>query len=233
MQQPIIKISKRALRITIKIDKRKNIYLTIPKKTAKKTALDFFHSKKKWIEKHLKKMPDIMEDIGGLPEELNLISISEKYKINYIQSPVLERMNIEILIPLKTINLHGNIKNKNLVILSIKKALKVIAHEKLTILLQNSAKKYNLPYNKLTIKDNKTNWGSCSAQKNINLTIKLLFLPFELLEFIMIHELCHTVHLNHSVDFWNLCRQKLPDNEKLKKTFNQQTHQYIPCWMDL
>lgn len=61
--------------------------------------------------------------------------------------------------------------------------------------------KHNLHFNRLTVKNNKTNWGSCSSKKNINLNIRLILLPKHLREFVMLHELAHLKHLNHSPEF--------------------------------
>ena len=62
-------------------------------------------------------------------------------------------------------------------------------------------------FNRLTIKNNKSNWGSCSAKKNINLNMNLVELPQELMDYVIIHELCHLIHLNHSDKFHSLLDQ--------------------------
>lgn len=59
-------------------------------------------------------------------------------------------------------------------------------------------------YNSLKIKNNKTNWGSCSSKRNINLNMHLVNLPQELMDFVIIHELCHLVYSNHGADFHKL-----------------------------
>lgn len=65
--------------------------------------------------------------------------------------------------------------------------------------------------NKISIKNQKTRWGSCSSLKNINLNWKLAFLPTDLCTYVIIHELCHLVHMNHSVKFWNCVEKYIPD----------------------
>ena len=59
-------------------------------------------------------------------------------------------------------------------------------------------------YNKVFIKNNRSNWGSCSVKGNINLNMHLVNLPEELRDFVIIHELCHLVHRNHGVEFHKL-----------------------------
>ena len=68
-------------------------------------------------------------------------------------------------------------------------ALKTLSQE-----IRALSLKHNLHFNRLTLKNNKTNWGSCSSKKNINLNIRLILLPKHLREFVMLHELTHLIH---------------------------------------
>jgi predicted metal-dependent hydrolase len=63
----------------------------------------------------------------------------------------------------------------------------------------------------------KSRWGSCSSNANIKLNTALLFTSEEILEYVIIHELCHRVHMNHSSDFWNLVEQHCPNYKDIKK----------------
>ena len=80
---------------------------------------------------------------------------------------------------------------------------------------------YSFEYNKIFIKNQKTVWGSCSSQKNLNFSYKILGLEDDLVEYIVAHELCHLVEMNHSRNFWSLVENLLPDyKEKRKKLKN-------------
>jgi len=68
--------------------------------------------------------------------------------------------------------------------------------------LNQLAGKYGFTYNRLFIRNQKTRWGTCSSRNNISLNINLLRLPQELQDYVMLHELAHTRHKNHSRDFW-------------------------------
>lgn len=69
-------------------------------------------------------------------------------------------------------------------------------------------------YNKVFIKNNKSKWGSCSSKRNINLNMHLVNLPESLCDFIIIHELCHLIHYNHSREFHNLVNEACDRKEK-------------------
>lgn len=72
----------------------------------------------------------------------------------------------------------------------------------LTARLAQFAEQYNFQYGKVFIKNQKTRWGSCSSKNNINLNMKLILLPNELMDYVIMHELVHTRIKNHSKEFW-------------------------------
>ena len=72
-------------------------------------------------------------------------------------------------------------------------------------------KHYQFKFNKLTIKSQKTRWGSCSKKRNLNFNYKILFLSPKIRDYIMIHELCHLKEFNHSSKFWKLVAKSMPD----------------------
>lgn len=77
-------------------------------------------------------------------------------------------------------------------------------------------KKLNFQYNKVTIKNLKTKWGSCSRNANLNFNYKIIFLPKKQQDYIIVHELCHLKEFNHSRKFWSLVEQMMPDYLKIK-----------------
>jgi len=79
--------------------------------------------------------------------------------------------------------------------------------------LQYLANKYGYSYNRVFIRNQKTRWGSCSAKNNISLNMKLVMLPDELVNYVILHELVHTRKKNHSKSFWSEV-DKLVDNSK-------------------
>ena len=78
------------------------------------------------------------------------------------------------------------------------------ARRYLPVRLSELAAKHNLPFNKVSIRNNTSNWGSCSSRNNISLNLKLMKLPDHLIDFILLHELAHTRVKNHGPEFWKL-----------------------------
>ena len=95
--------------------------------------------------------------------------------------------------------------------------MRIEAEEYLPFRTSQIAEKLGFKYNKIFIKNNKTLWGSCSGKNNINLNLHLIRLPDYLIDYVIIHELCHTVEKNHGVRFWKLMDTILGDAKKLSK----------------
>jgi predicted metal-dependent hydrolase len=83
---------------------------------------------------------------------------------------------------------------------------------------------YKLPYKDVRIKNMKTRWGSCSSKGNLNFSYKLAILPKDLLDYIVVHELCHVKEMNHGPEFWSLVEKTVPD---YKKRRNSLKHDYL------
>lgn len=86
----------------------------------------------------------------------------------------------------------------------MEKALRYEAKRLLPDRLQSLAAEHHFTYTGVKIFNSKTHWGSCTARKSINLSLSLMLLPWHLIDYVLLHELCHTVEMNHSDRFWKL-----------------------------
>lgn len=82
--------------------------------------------------------------------------------------------------------------------------------------------------NEIKLKDNISNWGSCSKNNNINLDFRLVFAPDNVINAVIIHELAHTKQRNHSKDFWNLVYNAMPDYKDTRKWLEQNKQNLLP-----
>lgn len=70
---------------------------------------------------------------------------------------------------------------------------------------------YGVTYNRVSIRDQRSRWGSCSTKGNLNFNYRIAFLPLELRDYIIVHELCHRIEFNHSPAFWAQVARAIPD----------------------
>ncbi|MBB3187709.1 M48 family metallopeptidase [Microbacter margulisiae] len=105
----------------------------------------------------------------------------------------------------------------------LRKAAKQVLPEKTFQLAMQSG----LKYRSLKIQSSTTRWGSCSSVNNINLSLYLLLLPSHLIDYVIVHELCHTIEHNHSERFWTHVERILPDCKALR---NELKHFSLSAW---
>ena len=91
-------------------------------------------------------------------------------------------------------------------------ALKVIS-----VKVKQYAGLMNVQYGRITIRNQKTRWGSCSSKGNLNFNCLLMLAPDEVVDYVVIHELCHLIEMNHSKAFWKQVEQMMPDYKKHRK----------------
>ena len=79
-------------------------------------------------------------------------------------------------------------------------------------------------YISITIRDQKTRWGSCSGRGTLSFNWRLILAPPEILDYVVVHELCHLTHMNHSKEFWNLVGSVIPDYKTRRKWLKENGH---------
>jgi hypothetical protein len=123
----------------------------------------------------------------------------------------------------KSLEKIGKIK-KNIIPIPQKGAYRKYKEEARVFLnhrLDEVNRNYSFRFFKVSIRNQKTRWGSCSRNGNLNFNYKILFLPLPLAEYIITHELCHLKEMNHSLRFWNLVAKTVPEHKKLRKQLRQ------------
>ena len=80
-------------------------------------------------------------------------------------------------------------------------------------------------YHTITVRDQKSRWGSCSSRGTLSFNYRLMFAPPRVLDYVVVHELCHLTHMNHSKDFWNMVGQIMPDYKIYKEWLREHGHE--------
>lgn len=80
-------------------------------------------------------------------------------------------------------------------------------------------------YTSITVRDQKTRWGSCSSRGTLSFNYRLIFAPPAVLDYVVVHELCHLTHMNHSRDFWSMVAAVMPDYQLYKNWLRDHGHE--------
>lgn len=80
-------------------------------------------------------------------------------------------------------------------------------------------------YTSITVRDQRSRWGSCSSRGTLSFNYRLVFAPPRVLDYVVVHELCHLTHMNHSKDFWNMVGTVMPDYKVCKNWLKEHGHE--------
>ncbi len=218
----VLRRSKKRKSIGISISIEHGLVVSVPYNINKKNAEQLLIDKSQWIIKHLNDVESVKKDrqerkyVNG--EKLKYLGEDYLLKVFYNCSnkDIIVIQDKEIQVNLKCIKSKEDeyiiLKNK------IMNWYRKEAYKILREVTEVYAKELSVKPNNITVKNVQSIWGSCSSKNNINYNLKLVMAPMPVIEYVVVHELCHIIHRNHSKEFWSLVKSILPDYEN-KKTW--------------
>ena len=214
-----LKKSFKAKNISIKIKPFEGVLVTVPMLVSFKLAEDFVKTKIKWINKNLNKVQKQEQSYtffsanNSFKTRSHLINItSTELSKNTVH---IENTNVKVLISkkLSVSSEENQLYIRNIILEIWRKEAKEYLPRRVKAL----AIDHNFNYQKLTIKNTKSRWGSCSFDNNINLSLHLMRISNELIDYVILHELVHTKVKNHSSKFWQTLEKHCPNSKILDK----------------
>lgn len=212
----ILRKSARAKKISISIRPFEGISVTVPVFVSFIRAEGFIEEKESWLRKTLGRIRDAEGSLTIFDYNTTFQTRDRSLEIiittEGIPSVKIQPGKISVLCPD-----NRNIKEKEIqemIRQGIEAAWRKEAKKYLPDRLEELARKYGFEFRKVVIKNNKSRWGSCSKMNNINLNLHLMRLPRHLSDYVLVHELVHTVHKNHSKKFWEQLN-KLTGNARI------------------
>lgn len=222
-----LRVSRRARYAKLQIKPFGGLEVVIPPRFPRNEVAGLVEKHASWVRQQIARQTRLRESIR-LPQHLQLAfdrsstpvvysSDSLQFNLDLFDDPGAERIVISASDqPARIRQLRGWLRRR--------------ARASFPGLLKQLSIRTGLGFNKVSIRSQKTRWGSCSARGNINLNDQLLFLPAATVEYLMIHELCHTRHLNHSKAYWALVETHCPDYRQQDALLSS-SRDRVPDWL--
>lgn len=173
-----------------------------------------------WILRQLQKQQEIIP-APVLPDEIHLAI--NNYQTEVVYDSQQSGDNLPNRLVIKENDYQKSVNR-------LRKWIRQQAWKVLPVMLENVSQRTGLSYKKISIRSQKTRWGSCSSRGTISLNDQLLFVSGANAEYLMIHELCHTRHMNHSANFWELVEFHCADYREYEAALNRARGD-IPGWV--
>ncbi len=207
-----LKRNSRARRFILRINEsRREVSLTIPDKSSEKAALDFLNRNHDWVKQRLDKLPDNAPFINGAVIPLR----GTPHEIHFVN----KNSNNEIV---RVIRGFTNDDTSKLFVAGLKNHaprrlrdwLKKQAKIDLKKRVDYHAARLELTPKRLSVRDQKSRWGSCSSTGALAFSWRLILAPEKVLDYVAAHEVAHLEEMNHGPNFWKLVKQTMPDYER-------------------
>lgn len=212
-----LKVSNRAKRVNLKVTAEDGLVVTVPKRYNQKKIPEVLARHKSWLNKmHIKFKDEREKRLSEpvLPKKIYLKATNEQWHVFYKKTDI---TTVRIKQKENVIILYGAIDNQDLCLKKLHNWLKEKARLLFIPILEEYSKSMATSYNSLRLGNQKSRWGSCSSKKSISLNMKLLFLPEYLMRYVIIHELSHLTHMNHSHKFWAYVNKFEPNYKEFDK----------------
>ncbi|MDP8218963.1 MAG: SprT family zinc-dependent metalloprotease [Candidatus Theseobacter exili] len=229
----VLKESKKARNVLLKISLKDGLTVTVPRGYNKRFIRSILLKKRIWIERKLeevkvqRKLMQI-ENKEHLPDRILLKAINEEWVVSY------QHDNNDRFLVLENspgfLVLTGQVDNKEESKKALRKWVRNKAINHFVPWIRRVSEENGLPFERVSVRNQCSRWGSCSAKKNISINQRLLFVPDYLVRYVFVHELCHTIAPDHSSRFWSLVEQKEPDYKKMNSELRN-AWKTLPLWM--
>ncbi|MXV43776.1 DUF45 domain-containing protein [Saccharibacter sp. 17.LH.SD] len=213
---PIIwKKSTRARRVILRVDIQQNaLIVTIPPHITHQQAIAFVQTQSQWIHEAFNELPPSALKQGSIPIE------GRSYPIHIEEQPSSRRIWLD------GEGLHITKTSSDNCEKRLKIFLRHLAAERIPTFVEHHAKHMGITPTRLTLRDVKSRWGSCTRQGHVMLSWRLILAPPSVCHYVIVHELSHLLHFNHSANFWACVDKWYPEGRKGRLNAEKWLHHY-------
>ena len=226
-----VRESARARRLSIKVFPRGRVEVVVPRRTRPTEVESFVVENSEWIKRARESFAaEHVPEPFKLPESVELRALERTITVRY--EPKEGAESVRFRCHHQEVVLSGLISNDQLCIKALKRWLASTAKKEFETRLRALSELTSTPFNKLQVRAQRTCWGSRSGSGTLSLNLCLLFLEPELVRYLMIHELCHGRHMNHSKRFWRFVRKFEPKYKELDRKLTE-CWSRVPSWLGI
>jgi len=225
--------SKRSKRLSLRFKYSDELIVTIPHRLNYQTAQDIIMDKSDWIIKKMSKAPELKKSKTVF--DVNTTFETKNHRLAIIPD-VVEKAKVKIYDGIIKVRYPEGTdvrseKIQEVIRQGIEKALKLEAENWIPFRIKKFSAQHGFKYKDIRFKNARTRWGSCSHDNNLNFNIHLMMLPEYLIDYVILHELCHTIEKNHSHKFWSLMDKILMVTNSGSKRTDKELKKYrIGAW---
>ncbi|MEW6354311.1 MAG: SprT family zinc-dependent metalloprotease [Pseudomonadota bacterium] len=197
---------RRSRHLTLRVNDDAEAVVRIPLRCSVREALEFVERSAPWLLTQLKAARSRLEARRSLTEGDRLPLLDEQLCLRLYNAD-----RHKVLRAGDELHVHGDCHERGALMKLLEGWYRNQAKVYMTNRLTEFGARLGLQAKSLSIRNQKTLWGSCSAQGAITMNWRLMLAPAAVVDYVLAHELCHVRHLNHSTQFWNLVERIIPD----------------------
>lgn len=226
-----VRKSGRAKRLSIKVFPRGRVEVVVPRRIRPGEVEAFVSENQEWIERARAAFAaDHPPETFELPNRIHLPAIDVVTRVRYVRRA--DAKSVRYSESRGALTLTGQTGSDKRCVDAIRRWLSATARREFEPRLRALSVLTESPFKKMHVRAQRSCWGSRSSSGTISLNLCLLFLEPQLLRYLLIHELCHGPHMNHSKRFWKRVAKFEPDYRRLDRALTESWRQ-VPAWLGL
>lgn len=227
-----VRHSLRARCIRLHVTQQSGLEIVVPLGYPKSGILQILERKQRWIRSALGRVEEYRRSVPApstwqAPDRIVFPAIGREWRIEtHPENTLVVKVSEDAQ---GILHIRGCVSQANACRAALQRWWLRQGYLHLPALLEDLGRKTGTSFTRVSVRRQRTRWGSCSRRKAISLNAKLLFLEPAVAHYVMIHELCHTREMNHRSVFWDLVRSACPDYRALNKSLRQAWNT-VPEW---
>ncbi len=226
-----IRESTRAKYVRFKVTVSDGLVVVIPKGFSRKGIPELLKAKQGWLVRALHQIEQYRQTMPASdqrPTAIELPAIGQTWRLDWVET---EKARVSIAeTDAFQLRVTGPIQDVTVWQSALRQWLIERGRETLIPWTLDLSQELGIHIQRVTVRCQKTRWGSYSSKGTVSLNAQLLFLPRHLARYVLIHEVCHATHPNHSPRFWHLVRQWEPKADQLRSELKT-AWQFVPSWI--